>query len=79
MGAAAQPDLAARLASLSPAQQRTLAGVLKGLMNKQIAHELGVSEATVRAHMTAVLRKLGVANRTQAVLVAQMASMTKAA
>jgi DNA-binding NarL/FixJ family response regulator len=41
-----------------------------GLLNKQIAHELGVSEATVKAHMTAVLRKLGAHNRTHAVLIA---------
>ena len=41
-----------------------------GMLNKQIAYELGVSEATVKAHMTAVLRKLGASNRTQAVLVA---------
>ena len=41
-----------------------------GLLNKQIAYELGVSEATIKAHVTAVLRKLGASNRTQAVLIA---------
>jgi DNA-binding NarL/FixJ family response regulator len=40
------------------------------LLNKQIAYDLGVSEATVKAHMTAILRKLGASNRTQAVLLA---------
>jgi DNA-binding NarL/FixJ family response regulator len=39
-----------------------------GLLNKQIAYELNVSEATIKAHMTAIFRKLGVKNRTQAVI-----------
>ena len=43
----------------------------EGLLNKQIAYQLGVSEATIKAHMTAVLRKMGVNNRTQAVLAVQ--------
>jgi DNA-binding NarL/FixJ family response regulator len=42
----------------------------EGLLNKQIGYELGVSEATIKAHMTAILRKLGASNRTQAVLIA---------
>lgn len=66
---------AALVASLSPAQARILAGVMRGRLNKQIAFELGVTEATVRAHMTAVFRKLGVVNRTQAVILAQNASL----
>ena len=41
-----------------------------GMLNKQIAYELGVAEATVKAHMSAILRKLGASNRTQAVLLA---------
>ena len=41
-----------------------------GLLNKQIAYELHISEATVKAHITAIFRKLGVYNRTQAVLIA---------
>ena len=41
-----------------------------GLLNKQIGYELGVSEATIKAHMSAILRKLGATNRTQAVLLA---------
>ncbi|HWS26262.1 MAG TPA: LuxR C-terminal-related transcriptional regulator, partial [Xanthomonadales bacterium] len=41
-----------------------------GQLNKQIAYALNVSEATIKAHMTAILRKLGANNRTQAVLIA---------
>lgn len=65
----ADDDLA-RIASLTPAQRRILAGIRQGLLNKQIAYELSISEATVKAHITAILRKLGVGSRTQAVLVA---------
>lgn len=71
-----QPSHEASLvASLSPAQARILAGVMRGRLNKQIAFELGVTEATVRAHMTAIFRKLGVVSRTQAVILAQSASL----
>jgi DNA-binding NarL/FixJ family response regulator len=66
--ASADLEIAARLAELTPQQFRVLSMLLSGLLNKQIAFELDVSEATVKAHVTAVLRKLGVANRTQAVL-----------
>lgn len=59
-----------RIASLTPAQRRILEAMRRGLLNKQIAFELNVSEATVKAHVTAIFRKLGVGNRTQAVLVA---------
>jgi len=68
------PDEAAlngRLARLTPSQPRILAGLREGRLNKQIAHDLGVSEATIKAHLTAVFRKLGVQNRTQAVLLAR--------
>ena len=68
-GAEADDDLA-RIASLTPAQRRILAGIRQGLLNKQIAYELSISEATVKAHITAILRKLGVNSRTQAVLLA---------
>lgn len=68
-GAGADDDLA-RIASLTPAQRRILAGIRQGLLNKQIAYELAISEATVKAHITAILRKLGVGSRTQAVLLA---------
>jgi DNA-binding NarL/FixJ family response regulator len=65
----ADDDLA-RIASLTPAQRRILAAIRQGLLNKQIAYELAISEATVKAHITAILRKLGVNSRTQAVLLA---------
>lgn len=58
----------AKLASLTPRQVRVLQMLREGLLNKQIAFELGVSEATVKAHVTAILRKLNVYNRTQAVI-----------
>jgi len=63
-------DLVRRLASLTPQQMRVLMMVSEGLLNKQIAYELGVSEATVKAHVSAILQKLGVDSRTQAVIVA---------
>lgn len=59
-----------RIASLTPAQRRILGAIRQGLLNKQIAYELAISEATVKAHITAILRKLGVNSRTQAVLLA---------
>lgn len=59
------------VASLTPTQLKVLLEVLDGKLNKQIAHDLGMSEATVKAHMTIVMRKLGVQNRTQAALVAR--------
>ena len=62
-------ELAARVASLTPAQQRVLAGLSDGLLNKQIAYDMGISIATVKAHMTAIFRKLGANNRTQALLI----------
>lgn len=60
-----------RVADLTPTQLKVLLAVLDGQLNKQIAHTLGVSEATVKAHMTAIMRKLDVSNRTQAALVAR--------
>ncbi|MCP5787194.1 LuxR C-terminal-related transcriptional regulator, partial [Klebsiella pneumoniae] len=51
-------DVAGRLATLTPMQLKVLMRVLEGRLNKQIAHDLAISEATVKAHMTAVLRKL---------------------
>ena len=64
-------DMAGRIASLTPTQLKVLMGVLKGKLNKQIAWELDISEATVKGHMTALMRKMNVMNRTQAVLAAQ--------
>ena len=61
----------AGLASLTPQQFRVLTMVCEGLLNKQIAFELSVSEATVKAHVTAIFRKLGVRTRTQAALLLQ--------
>lgn len=63
--------LAARLARLTPQQVRVLMMLSDGLLNKQIAHALGVSEATIKAHVSAILEKLGVDNRTQAVIAAR--------
>ena len=62
--------LLARLATLTPQQVRVLMMLSEGLLNKQIAYELGVSEATVKAHVSAILQKLGVDSRTQAVIAA---------
>ncbi|WP_440224928.1 LuxR C-terminal-related transcriptional regulator [Dokdonella sp. MW10] len=62
--------IAARIAELTPQQFRVLSMIAEGLLNKQIAYELSVSEATVKAHMTAIMRKLGVSNRTQVALLA---------
>jgi DNA-binding NarL/FixJ family response regulator len=62
--------LMARLTSLTPQQVRVLMMLSEGLLNKQIAYELGVSEATVKAHVSAILQKLGVESRTQAVITA---------
>ena len=61
-------DLIKRLQSLTPQQTRVLGMLGEGLLNKQIAYELGVSEATIKAHVSAVLQKLGVDSRTQAVI-----------
>ena len=66
-----QDDMAARVAALTPMQLRVLLGALAGRLNKQIAHDLGIAEATVKVHMTAVLRKLDVGNRTQAAVAAR--------
>jgi DNA-binding NarL/FixJ family response regulator len=63
-------DLLARLTSLTPQQVRVLMMLSEGLLNKQIAYELSVSEATVKAHVSAILQKLGVESRTQAVIAA---------
>jgi DNA-binding NarL/FixJ family response regulator len=62
--------LVRRLSSLTPQQVRVLMMLSQGLLNKQIAYELGVSEATVKAHVSAILQKLGVESRTQAVILA---------
>jgi len=68
---AEQETISAQLASLTPQQFRVLSMVCDGLLNKQIAYELNVSEATVKAHVTAIFRKLDVRTRTQAALALQ--------
>ena len=57
-----------RLQALTPQQTRVLGMVAEGLLNKQIAYDLGVSEATIKAHVSAILQKLDVDSRTQAVI-----------
>ncbi|KAG1251656.1 hypothetical protein G6F68_012169 [Rhizopus microsporus] len=71
--------LASRLAQLTPQQFRVLQMLGAGRLNKQIAYDLNVSEATIKAHVTAILRKLGVTNRTQAVLMAGKLAIDDAA
>lgn len=61
-------DLLSRLSTLTPQQVRVLMMLGEGLLNKQIAYKLGVSEATIKAHVSAILQKLGVDSRTQAVI-----------
>ncbi|MFV0477818.1 MAG: response regulator [Parahaliea sp.] len=61
-------DVADALSSLTPQQFRVASMLVEGLLNKQIAYDLEVKEATIKAHMTEIFRKLGVNSRTQAVL-----------
>src|SRR6201994_1821775 len=73
LSSATDPDLVRlrdRLVTLTPQQVRVLMMLSEGLLNKQIAYELGVSEATIKAHVSAILQKLGVESRTQAVIAA---------
>lgn len=69
-------DLARRIGRLTPQQMRVLMMLSEGLLNKQIAYELSVSEATVKAHVSAILQKLGVDSRTQAVIAASRIGAT---
>ncbi len=69
-------ELAERMAQLTPQQFKVLMMMSQGLLNKQIAFQLSVSEATVKAHVTAIMGKLGVSNRTQAVLAANRLSVS---
>lgn len=68
---AAEAGIAVAISTLTPQQFRVLMMLGEGLLNKQIAYRLGVSEATIKAHVTAILRKMNVNNRTQAVLAVQ--------
>lgn len=63
-------QLAEQVASLTPSQYKVLCYMRDGLLNKQIGYNLDIAEATVKAHVTAIFRKLGINNRTQAVLIA---------
>ena len=65
-----------RLGSLTAQQARILELICDGKLNKQIAYDLGIAETTVKAHVTAIMRKLAVQSRTQAVLVAQQAKFS---
>lgn len=65
-----EKNFAERVAMLTDQQFRVLMHLTEGRLNKQIAYDLNISEATVKAHITAIFRKLGVQNRTQAVIVA---------
>lgn len=67
-GDAEMSDLIQRLQTLTPQQTRVLGMLGEGLLNKQIAYELNVSEATIKAHVSAILQKLAVDSRTQAVI-----------
>jgi len=69
--------LAERMAQLTPQQFKVLMMISQGLLNKQIAYELSVSEATVKAHVTAIMSKLGVSNRTQAVMATNQLSVSR--
>ncbi|MFB2803446.1 response regulator transcription factor [Shewanella seohaensis] len=69
--------MANKLSDLTPQQYKVLQMFAEGLLNKQIAYDLGVSEATIKAHATAIFRKLGVRNRTQAVIALGQLEMDK--
>jgi DNA-binding NarL/FixJ family response regulator len=60
-----------RLSTLTPQQSRILELICDGKLNKQIAYDLSIAETTVKAHVTAIMRKLGVRSRTQAVIMAR--------
>lgn len=70
-------ELAQKIATLTPQQYKVLCMLSDGLLNKQIAYELNVSEATIKAHMTAIFRKMDVKNRTQAVILLQQMDLTQ--
>jgi len=70
-------DVAERVASLTQQQYRILMMFAQGLLNKQIAYDLNVSEATIKAHATAIFRKLDVRNRTQAVIAITQLDLSK--
>ena len=69
-----QASLAA-IAGLTPTQVKVLQGVHSGLLNKQIAFDLGITEATVKGHLSALMRRLRVRNRTQVAVLAHATSL----
>ena len=71
------PFLNDKISSLTPQQHKVLNMLSDGLLNKQIAYELSVSEATIKAHMTAIFRKLKVKNRIQAVILLKQFELEK--
>ncbi|MFT3965981.1 MAG: LuxR C-terminal-related transcriptional regulator, partial [Sphingobium sp.] len=69
-------DILRRIESLPPHQRLVLGHLVNGRLNKQIVHDLGVSMTTVKAHVSAILQKLGVFSRTQAVIKANQVHFT---
>lgn len=65
-----EDDILRRIDSLTPQQRVVLSHLVRGRLNKQIAHDLNVSMTTVKAHVSAILQKLGTYSRTQAVILA---------
>lgn len=72
------PEISRRIAELTPQQARIMKLICEGKPNKQIAYELALAEATVKAHITALLRRLGVQNRTQAAVLVESARLDAA-
>ncbi len=70
-------DAISRISSLTPSQLRVFISLSRGYMNKQIAADMDISEATVKAHVTSVYRKLGVRSRTQAVMVSKALDLSQ--
>lgn len=71
-----ESDILSRIDNLTPQQKTVLIHLVNGRLNKQIAHDLGVSMTTVKAHVSAILQKLGVFSRTQAVIKANQVHFT---
>ena len=72
-----EKSLAAKIATLTPQQYRVIYYLREGWLNKQIGYELGITEATIKAHLTAIFRKLGISNRTQAVAMLSKMSLKR--
>lgn len=74
-----EKDLAAKIATLTPQQYKVLCYLREGWLNKQIGFEMGVTEATIKAHISGIFRKLGISNRTQAVIMLSKMSLSDSA